>query len=188
MVVWINEAYAAGARQSKACEVLGISSRTLQRWRENGQVKADGRGKPDTRSKPHNKLSPLEQQRILDIANSQEFAHLPPNQIVPMLYEGNLVCHFWGGCISLLSIMPHEIVSSFYIFVGMYVGVQSEWILANSWDISNYGHLFAYGVLTVFVSRCKGSNILKSAFAVSVIACVLELVQLWLPDRQGESG
>lgn len=87
MVDWINEACVAGARQSKACKVLGISSRTLQRWQENGQVKADGRGKPDTCSKPHNKLSTLERQRILDIANSREFAHLPPNQIVPMLAD-----------------------------------------------------------------------------------------------------
>ena len=87
MIGWVNEACAAGARQSKACEVLGLSSRTLQRWRENGQVKADGRGQPDSRSEPHNKLSPLERQRILDIANSQEFAHLPPNQIVPMLAD-----------------------------------------------------------------------------------------------------
>jgi transposase InsO family protein len=87
VIDWINEACVVGARQSKACEVLGISSRTLQRWCENGHVKADGRGKPDSRSKPHNKLSPLEQQLILDIANSQEFAHLPPNQIVPMLAD-----------------------------------------------------------------------------------------------------
>lgn len=87
MVGWLNEASAAGARQSKACEVLGISSRTLQRWREDGQVKADGREKPASRSKPHNKLSPLEQQRVLDIANSQEFAHLTPNQIVPILAD-----------------------------------------------------------------------------------------------------
>jgi len=87
VVGWINEASAAGARQSKACEVLGISSRTLQRWSEDGQIKADGRGKPGSRSKPHNNLSPLEQQRVLDIANSQEFAHLPPNQIVPILAD-----------------------------------------------------------------------------------------------------
>jgi transposase InsO family protein len=87
VIDWINEACAAGARQSKACKTLGISSRTLQRWRENGQVKADGRGDPDTRSEPHNKLSPLERQRMLNIANSQEFAHLPPNQIVPILAD-----------------------------------------------------------------------------------------------------
>ncbi len=87
MIGWVNEACAAGARQSKACEVLGLSSRTLQRWRENGQVKADGRGQPDSRSESHNKLSPSERQWILDIANSQEFAHLSPNQIVPMLAD-----------------------------------------------------------------------------------------------------
>jgi len=87
MIGWINEACAAGARQSKACEVIGLSSRTLQRWRENGQVKTDGRGQPDSRSEPHNKLSPLERQHILDIANSQAFAHLSPNQIVPMLAD-----------------------------------------------------------------------------------------------------
>ena len=84
---WINEACVAGARQAKACELLGISSRTLQRWHENDQVKADGRGKPDTRNEPHNKLSSSERQRVLDIANSQEFAHLSPNQIVPMLAD-----------------------------------------------------------------------------------------------------
>ena len=87
MIDWINEACVAGARQSNACEVLGISSRTLQRWCKNGQVKADGRGEPDTRNKPHNKLSPSERQHILDLANSQEFAHLAPNHIVPILAD-----------------------------------------------------------------------------------------------------
>lgn len=67
--------------------MLGISSRTLQRWRENGQVKADGREIMGTCREPHNKLSLLEQQRILDIANSQDFSHLSPNQIVPMLAD-----------------------------------------------------------------------------------------------------
>lgn len=87
MIGWINEACLEGARQSKACEMLGISSRTLQRWRENGSVKADGREKLGTCREPHNKLSSLEQQRILKIANSRKFAHLSPNQIVPMLAD-----------------------------------------------------------------------------------------------------
>jgi len=30
----IDEAIASGARQFKACEVVGISERTLQRWRK----------------------------------------------------------------------------------------------------------------------------------------------------------
>ncbi len=40
---WIGEACAGGARLSRACAVLEISPRTLQRWRENGAVKVDGR-------------------------------------------------------------------------------------------------------------------------------------------------
>ncbi len=87
MIGLINEACNSGARRAKACEMLGISLRTLQRWRENGQVKADGRGQTYSQSEPHNKLSAGERQRILDIANSQKFAQLPPNQIVPALAD-----------------------------------------------------------------------------------------------------
>ncbi|MCP4416215.1 MAG: hypothetical protein GY805_06315, partial [Chloroflexi bacterium] len=63
---WSNEACIAGASQLKACVVLGIAPRTLQRWQEGGQVKADSRGTSNAHSKPHNKLSLLEQQRILE--------------------------------------------------------------------------------------------------------------------------
>lgn len=87
MIDWINEACDAGASQSKACKVLGISSRTLQRWHENGLVKADGRWKPAAGRQPHNKLSLLERQEVLNTANSQAFAHLSPNQIVPVLAD-----------------------------------------------------------------------------------------------------
>ena len=87
MIDWVDNASATGARQSKACEILGISSRTLQRWRRNGQVKADGRGRIGKRRAPKNKLSTRERQRILDTANTPEFAQLPPNQIVPRLAD-----------------------------------------------------------------------------------------------------
>lgn len=90
MIDWVNESCASGVRQSKACEVLGISSRTLQRWREDGPIKTDGRGQPENQHAPLNKLSTLERQCILDISNSQEFAHLPPNQIVPVLADQGL--------------------------------------------------------------------------------------------------
>lgn len=87
MVELIKEAGAAGARQSKACKVVGISLRTLQRWGVGDRVLADGRGAAAQRRQPRNKLSSLERQSVLDIANSQEFAHLAPNQIVPMLAD-----------------------------------------------------------------------------------------------------
>ena len=36
---------------------------------------------------PNNRLSTLERQRLLAIANSDEFGHLPPSQIVPRLAD-----------------------------------------------------------------------------------------------------
>jgi transposase InsO family protein len=70
--------------------VLGISCRTLQRWSEKGEVKVDGRSQSVRQREPHNKLSTQEQQHVLDIANSPEFAHLPPSQIVPALADQGL--------------------------------------------------------------------------------------------------
>ncbi len=90
MSAWIDEACASGARLTKACEVLEISPRTLQRWRESGEVKADGRKQAKTRNEPSNKLCEHERQHILDVANAPEFAHLPPSQIVPALADQGL--------------------------------------------------------------------------------------------------
>lgn len=87
MVDLIKEARAAGVRQSKACKLVGISSRTLQRWDDGDQVLADGRGAAAPHRQPSNKLSSLERRSVLDVANSQEFAHLAPNQIVPILAD-----------------------------------------------------------------------------------------------------
>jgi transposase InsO family protein len=90
VIAWINDACVAGARLSRACEVLEISPRTLQRWREDGEVKADGRKQAGARREPANKLSEVEHRKILDIANTPEFAHLPPSQIVPALADQGL--------------------------------------------------------------------------------------------------
>jgi len=87
MIAWIDEASAGGARQSKACEIVGITSRTLQRWREGGAVKDDGRKAASARRTPVNKLSEQTRQEILDTANAPQFAHLPPSQIVPVLAD-----------------------------------------------------------------------------------------------------
>jgi len=87
MITWIDEACAAGARLSKACEVLALSPRTLQRWRENGEVKADRRKAAGANRCPANKLSEQERQQILEVINAPEFAHLPPSRIVPALAD-----------------------------------------------------------------------------------------------------
>ena len=90
MITLIDEAGDGGARRSEACRVLGISARTLQRWRKDGEVKADGRKQAGARREPANKLCEHERRQILDIANTPEFAHLPPSQIVPALADQGL--------------------------------------------------------------------------------------------------
>lgn len=78
----INEAVAAGARLFKACELVGLTTRCLQRWREDGIDRRTTRVQT-----PQNALAPQEVEAILAAVNSPEFAHLPPTQIVPRLAD-----------------------------------------------------------------------------------------------------
>lgn len=82
----INEAISSGARQYKACKIVGISERTFQRWRDQGETTKDGRIDTD-RPAPANKLSDEEEQKILEVMNQREYRHLPPSQVVPMLLD-----------------------------------------------------------------------------------------------------
>jgi len=85
-ITLIDEAVTSGAREFKACEVLGISHRTLFRWRSDKSPRQDQRPLIN-RKDPSNKLNPKERQEILDIANSHEFKNMPPSQIVPALAD-----------------------------------------------------------------------------------------------------
>jgi transposase InsO family protein len=80
----VNEACAAGARQSKACDVIGLSARTLQRWRDPDNA---GDDRLQRCQAPSNKLSEHERQRVIQTANAPEYANLPPNKIVPKLAD-----------------------------------------------------------------------------------------------------
>ena len=87
MTSCIDEACCAGARLSEACRLIAISPRTLQRWRDDGGVKADGRQAAADQRAPANKLSEQERHQILMIANRPEYARMPPSQIVPALAD-----------------------------------------------------------------------------------------------------
>lgn len=80
----LTEAIDKGARQDRACAVICLSERTLQRW-QCDQSRGDQR--PMRVQAPKNGLSMLERQRLLTVANSDEFGHLPPSQIVPRLAD-----------------------------------------------------------------------------------------------------
>lgn len=84
IVMHIDTARAAGARQSKACDIVGISAKTYQRWTQPDNVQ-DGR--LDATQAPRNKLSALERQRLLTVANEPAYADLPPCKIVPHLAD-----------------------------------------------------------------------------------------------------
>lgn len=81
---WIAEAVSNGARQSKACAIIGLTARTLQRWRAS---KNNTDGRQTRQQAPVNQLSEFEKQRILKICNEAEYEHLSPNQIVPALAD-----------------------------------------------------------------------------------------------------
>jgi transposase InsO family protein len=85
VIVLLNESTTAGARRAKACEILGLSKRTLQRWQTGETVHCDQRPLRDYQ--PPHKLSDIERAEVLAVANSDEFGHLPPSQIVPRLAD-----------------------------------------------------------------------------------------------------
>jgi len=87
----IAQACAEGARLGPACAAVGLSERTLQRWRKDGTAKGDGRSRAHrpahTVRIPANRLSQQEQAAVLTVANEPRFAHLSPHQIVPALAD-----------------------------------------------------------------------------------------------------
>jgi transposase InsO family protein len=83
----LDEAVEAGARYFKACEVVKLSIRTVQRYRQHGEVAPDGRKAAAIGRIPGNRLSEQERTEILVTANLPAFANLPPSQIVPALAD-----------------------------------------------------------------------------------------------------
>jgi len=83
----IEVACTAGARLAPACMIVGISERTVQRYRQSVEIKPDGRKNAAIGKSPANKLSEQERMDIIATANQQKFADLPPSQIVPLLAD-----------------------------------------------------------------------------------------------------
>ncbi len=83
-VMIIGEAVITGARKVKACEVLEITVRTVQRWEQAGGLE-DGR--QSAVKCPGNKLSEEERDQIVEVCNRPQYANLPPSQIVPALAD-----------------------------------------------------------------------------------------------------
>ena len=80
---WIDEAVTQGARRHAACQVLGLSVRTLERWR--GAHPCDVRNGPP--HAPANKLTAIERRLVLETVNSPTYRDRSPQQIVPHLAD-----------------------------------------------------------------------------------------------------
>lgn len=85
----VAEAVVSGARQERACDVIDLSERTLQRWKID-QVTEQADRRTGRVQAPQNQLSSEERQQVLAIANSPEYGHLPPSQIVPRLADDGI--------------------------------------------------------------------------------------------------
>jgi transposase InsO family protein len=80
----MNEAVEQGAPDTGAAALLGLSSRTVQRWR--AQDTGDDR-RCGPKSQPKNQLSSQERTVVLETVNAPGYRDLSPNQIVPRLAD-----------------------------------------------------------------------------------------------------
>ena len=85
LMILRKKAIAAGARLLKACDVLNLSMRTIQRW-----CRSDGSIREEARLSPKTKMPDAGRMRILETINQPEFANLPPGAVVPILADWNV--------------------------------------------------------------------------------------------------
>jgi putative transposase len=81
----IAKAQAAGARLEKICEHLGISVRTIERWRLDPEGDDERRG---PKHRPGNALTPLEEARVM--ATLEKHAGVSPKQLVAKLADDDV--------------------------------------------------------------------------------------------------
>ena len=88
LMALIEQARLDGATLERACEQVGLSARSVQRWRRPAASEGDLRVSGKRRYvEPANKLSEPERKAVLDVLNSDEYKDLPPSQVVPRLAD-----------------------------------------------------------------------------------------------------
>jgi transposase InsO family protein len=80
----VDEAQQGGARLHAACPLIGVSVRTVQRWKRHPDID-DRRCGP--RHRPDNALNAREETQVLALMTSAEYGHLSPKQLVPRLAD-----------------------------------------------------------------------------------------------------
>jgi len=83
----LAEAQAAGVRLLPACRVVGLSLRTVERWRHAPAGEDERRG---PHQQPGNALNAAEEAQVLAVMTSAPFAGVSPKQLVPQLADEGL--------------------------------------------------------------------------------------------------
>lgn len=82
----IETAVVAGARRGAACTVVGLSARTLERWR--GTHPTDERH--GCKHAPANRYTDADRRRICTTVTQRAYRDLSPHQIVPRLADAGV--------------------------------------------------------------------------------------------------
>ena len=110
----ITDACAARASLERACDTVGVSLRTLQRWRTVAGLKADGRAAAAQGLTPANRLRKHERQAILALVNQSEFAdglapggsHKKVSDSLLLRYRAPLPGFAWRNGITIKAPLP----------------------------------------------------------------------------------
>lgn len=84
-----------------------------------------------------------------------------------------------------LSLLNETIVTGIYEKTGGSFGLAPSWIQSHSWQISNYGHMLAYGLLILLLDFSVTIKPLTNGALVFTLACSLEALQVLVPGRRG---
>ncbi|WP_158501561.1 IS3 family transposase [Vitiosangium sp. GDMCC 1.1324] len=157
----VAEAVMDGSRQSSACRLLGISGRTIQRWRQPERAQ-DGR--LNARRRPTNRLSDEERQLVVELLHSPPFKGLSPRELVPRLADQGIYLASESTMYRLLRLQKRAPVEK---FTPSLKGPGQERIVSApnqiwSWDITYLkglrkgSSLYLYLMMDVFSRRIMG--------------------------------
>ena len=155
----LEEGVARGARPAACCAALGISLRSLQRWKHDTEDRRRGPLRA-----PAHQLSEAEKDEIVLLANSPECRNLSPEQVVAKLADnGVYVCSER----SLRRVLAQRDLDRHRLRSKPSAGrrkprcyVASEPLRLLSWDITymknaavrgSYFYLYLFGILCMFI-------------------------------------
>lgn len=101
MLELVAEARARGLSRERACQVLTISPRSLQRWRQPVRSKRSARARP----RPHNALTRAEAATVVSVIRSSQHADQSCRELALTLENGPQT----GICVSHVSLWRYQV-------------------------------------------------------------------------------